>query len=85
MLFSKHHDYRIVGWILVVILPHTYLGKCLGGFIFILPIAVHFGFGQPWMAVICSIMSIAVFEIFYIQAKNKTAKDFIPTIFHVDK
>lgn len=66
-------------------LPHTYLGKGLGAFIFILPIAVHFSFGEPWMAVICSVMSIAVFEIFYIQAKNKTAKDFIPTIFHVDK
>lgn len=66
-------------------LPHTYLGKGLGAFIFVLPIAVHFSFGEPWMAVICSVMSIAVFEIFYIQIKNKTAKDFIPTIFHVDK
>ncbi len=66
-------------------LPHTYLGKCLGGFIFILPIAVHCSFGQPWMAVICSAMSLAILEIFYIQIRNKTAKDFIPTIFHVDK
>ena len=66
-------------------LPHTYLGKGLGGFIFILPIAVHFNFGEPWMAVICTVMSIAVLEIFYIQIRNKTAKDFIPTIFHVDK
>lgn len=66
-------------------LPHTYLGKALGAFIFILPVAVHFGFGDPWMMVICIVMSIVLLEIFYIQAKNDVAMDFVPTIFHVNK
>lgn len=66
-------------------LPHTYLGKCLGAFVFALPIAVHLNFGYTWMVVICSVITLVILELTYIQIRNKTAKDFIPTIFHVDK
>lgn len=66
-------------------LPHTYLGKTLGAFIFGLPIAVHFKFGEPWMIVICSVMTLVLLEIAYIQVKNDTAEDFVPTIFHCNK
>lgn len=66
-------------------LPHTYLGKSLGAFLFAFPVAAHFGFAHPWMIVSCTVMSLVLLELIYIQIRNKTAKDFIPTIFHVDK
>ncbi len=66
-------------------LPHTYLGKTLGAFIFVLPVAIHFNFGEPWMVIVCSVMTLVLLEIAYIQIKNETAEDFVPTIFHCNK
>ncbi|MBQ7046869.1 MAG: CDP-alcohol phosphatidyltransferase family protein [Oscillospiraceae bacterium] len=66
-------------------LPHTYIGKLFGASVFVLPVAMQFMAGSTWMAVICSIASIHAVELLYIQSRNKTAEDFIPTVFHVKK
>ncbi len=66
-------------------LPHSYLGKSLGGIIFMLPLAMQIIDGQIWMAVICAVMSLVLAEIFYIQAKSTEPQDFVATIFHVNK
>lgn len=66
-------------------LPHTYLGKIFGGSVFVLPITMQFMPGEIWMSVICSIASIHAAELFYIQLKSKTARDFVPTVFHIEK
>ncbi len=59
-------------------LPHTYLGKSLGGAIFMLPLAMQIIDGRIWMAIICSAMSVSLLEIFVIQYRSVTAKDFVP-------
>ena len=51
-------------------LPHTYLGKIFGGAVFVLPVAMQVVDGAVWMAVICTIASINVIELFIIQSKN---------------
>ena len=91
-MFSKddHYDSKILLFFALkkfgkFYLPHTYLGKSLGAFLFAFPVAAHFGFAHPWMVVSCTVMSLVLLELIYIQIRNKTAKDFIPTIFHVDK
>ena len=66
-------------------LPHTWLGKFFGGFVFVLPIAISLNIGTPWMAVICSVASIHSLELIYVQSKNKEAKDFVPSAFHIEK
>ncbi len=66
-------------------LPHTYLGKLFGLSVFVLPVAMQFMAGYIWMAVICTIASIHAIELLYVQSKNKTAADFVPTAFHVSK
>lgn len=66
-------------------LPHTYLGKIFGGSVFVLPLAMQFMPGYVWMAVICSIATIHAFELLYVQSKNKTAADFVPSALHVTK
>lgn len=66
-------------------LPHTYLGKLFGGSVFVLPVAMQFVGGPAWMSVICSIASIHAVELTYIQSKSKEAKDFVATIFHIEK
>lgn len=66
-------------------LPHTYLGKIFGGAVFVLPIAMQFMPGYAWMSVICSVASVHSLELLYIQSKNKNAKDFVPTVFHIEK
>lgn len=66
-------------------LPHTWLGKIFGGSVFVLPIAMQLMEGYIWMSVICSIATIHAFELLYIQSRNKTAEDFVPTAFHVNK
>lgn len=66
-------------------LPHTYLGKVFGGVIFVLPVAIKFLDGTLWLALICTIASIHVIELFIIQSKNNEAADFIPTVFHIKK
>ncbi len=64
-------------------LPHTYVGKLFGGSVFVLPVAMQFMPGEIWMAVICSIASIHVIELFIIQSKIETAKDFVPSVFSI--
>lgn len=66
-------------------LPHTYLGKIFGGAVFVLPLAMQFMPGYVWMSVICSIATVHAFELLYVQLKNKTAKDFVPSALHVNK
>lgn len=66
-------------------LPHTYLGKIFGGSVFVLPIAMQVVDGAVWMAVICTIASIHVVELFIIQLKSKQAADFVPSVFHINK
>lgn len=66
-------------------LPHTYLGKIFGGSIFVLPVTMQFMNIEIWLSVICSIASAHAVELAYIQSKNKTAKDFVATIFHIEK
>ena len=45
-------------------LPHTWLGKIFGGSVFVLPITMQFMPGEIWMAIICTIATIHVFELF---------------------
>lgn len=66
-------------------LPHTYIGKLFGGCVFILPLVMQDIAGEIWMAVICSIASVHVVELFYIQLRSESAKDFVPSIFHIRK
>lgn len=66
-------------------LPHTYLGKIFGGVVFVLPLAMQFMPGYVWMSVICSIATVHAFELLYVQSKNKTAEDFVPSALHVNK
>lgn len=66
-------------------LPHTYLGKLFGGVVFVLPVAISLNLGTAWMSVICTIASINSLELIYVQSRNKEAKDFVPTAFHIEK
>lgn len=66
-------------------LPHTYLGKIFGGVVFVLPLAMQFMPGYVWMSVICSIATVHAIELLYVQSKNKTAEDFVPSALHVNK
>ncbi len=66
-------------------LPHTYLGKIFGGAVFVLPLAMQFMPGYVWMSVICSIATVHAFELLYVQSKNKTAEDFVPSALHINK
>lgn len=68
-----------------IYLPHTYLGKFFGGAVFVLPVAMQFVDGAIWMAVICTIASIHVIELFIVQSKSNEPKDFVPTVFHINK
>ncbi len=68
-----------------IYLPHTYLGKIFGGAVFVLPLAMQIMPKEIWMSIICTIASIHVFELFYIQVKSDSAKDFVPSAFHVKK
>lgn len=68
-----------------IYLPHTWLGKIFGGSVFVLPIAMQFMEGEIWMSVICTIASIHVLELFYIQLRSKTALPFVATVFHIEK
>ena len=68
-----------------IYLPHTYLGKIFGGAVFVLPVAMQFMDGAVWMAVICTIASIHVVELFIVQIKSNVASDFVPSVFHINK
>lgn len=66
-------------------IPHTYLGKLLGGSIFFLPLVMQVIDGQIWMAVIMINMTLNLLECFYVQYKSTEAKDFVASAFHVKK
>ena len=66
-------------------LPHTWLGKIFGGAVFVLPVAMQFMEGYVWMSVICTIATVHAFELLYIQSKNNSADDFVPSVFHINK
>ncbi len=66
-------------------IPHTYLGKSLGGAIFVLPIAAKIMPINIWLIVILTTMSINLIECIYIQLRSKAPEDFVATVFHVNK
>lgn len=66
-------------------LPHTYLGKLFGGAVFVLPIMIQFMPKEIWMSAICTIATIHVFELIFIQSKNSTPDDFVATVFHINR
>lgn len=77
-LFAKHKFNKFY-------LPHTYLGKLLGGSVFVLPLAMQVMDGRIWMALIGTIMTVNLFECVYIQIKSTEAKGFVATVFHINK
>lgn len=66
-------------------LPHTYLGKIFGGMVFVLPLMMQFMPGEIWMAIICTVASIHVVELFIIQLKSQSPRDFVPNIFRINQ
>lgn len=65
-------------------IPHTYIGKLLGGVIFVLPVMVQFMPVIAWLVVISVTATINVLEIIYIQLASKKAQDVL-SVFHVNK
>ena len=65
-------------------IPHTYIGKLLGGVIFVLPIMVQVVPEMVWFLAIAITATINVAEIFYINIASKEAADVL-TVFHVNK
>ena len=65
-------------------IPHTYIGKLLGGVIFVLPLMAQFMPLIAWIIVIVATATINVFEIIYIQIMSKQPQDVL-SIFHVNK
>ena len=65
-------------------IPHTYVGKLLGGVIFVLPVMAQFMPLIAWIIVIVATATINVFEIIYIQLVSKEPQDVL-SIFHVNK
>ncbi len=66
-------------------IPHTYIGKLLGAIVFFLPLAVQIMEPQTWEFVICAFITTVLLEAAYIQLRSKEAKDFVASIFHVNK
>lgn len=66
-------------------LPHTYLGKIFGLTVFVLPLAMQIMPQEIWMSVICSIATIHVSELMYIQLKIDSAMDFVPWAISINK
>lgn len=65
-------------------IPHTYIGKLLGGVIFVLPVMVQFMPVIAWIVVITTTATINVLEILYIQIVSKEPQDVL-SVFHVNK
>ena len=66
-------------------LPHTYLGKIFGFAVFVLPLAMQIMPHEVWMAVICSIATVHVIELTYIQSVIDKPLDFVPCAINVKK
>ena len=65
-------------------IPHTYIGKLLGGVIFVLPLMVQFIPMNVWFITIAVTATINVAEIIYIQLVSKEPEDVL-SVFHVNK
>lgn len=65
-------------------IPHTYVGKLLGGVIFVLPVMVQFLPLMAWLVVISGTATVNVLEIIYIQLASKEPQDVL-SVFHVNK
>lgn len=65
-------------------IPHTYVGKLLGGVVFVFPLMVQFVPINVWLIAIAVTATINVAEIIYIQAVSKEAEDVL-SVFHVNK
>lgn len=65
-------------------IPHTYVGKLLGGVIFVLPLMVQFIPVIAWLVVIAVTATINIVEIIYINSFSKEAADVL-SVFHVNK
>lgn len=65
-------------------IPHTYIGKLLGGVIFVLPVMAQFMPVIAWITVIAITATVNIFEIIYIQIVSKEPQDVL-SIFHVNK
>lgn len=65
-------------------IPHTYIGKLLGGVIFVLPVMVQFVPMNVWFIFIAITATVNVAEIIYIQAVSREAEDVL-SVFHVNK
>ena len=65
-------------------IPHTYVGKLLGGVIFVLPVMVQFIPMNVWFIFIAVTATVNVAEIIYIQAVSKEPQDVL-SVFHVNK
>lgn len=65
-------------------IPHTYVGKLLGGVIFVLPIMVQVVPEMVWFLAIAITATINVAEILYINIASKEAVDVL-SVFHINK
>lgn len=65
-------------------IPHTYVGKLLGGVIFILPLMVQFVPEMIWFIAIAVTATINIVEIIYINSVSKEAADVL-SVFHINK
>ncbi len=65
-------------------IPHTYVGKLLGGVIFVLPVMVQFVPEMVWFVAIAITATVNVAEIIYIQCVSKEPEDVL-SVFHVNK
>ncbi len=65
-------------------IPHTYVGKLLGGVIFVLPLVAQLVPLNVWLFVIALTATINVAEIIFIQLVSKEPEDVL-SVFHVNK
>ena len=65
-------------------IPHTYVGKLLGGVIFVLPVMVQFVPEVVWFIAIAVTATINIVEIIYINSFSKEAADVL-SVFHINK
>lgn len=65
-------------------IPHTYVGKLLGGVVFVLPLVAQFVPLNVWLVAIAVTATVNVAEIIYIQLVSKEPEDVL-SVFHVNK
>lgn len=65
--------------------PHTLVDKLLGGVTYTMPFAVQIIDPMIWMWIEGIVLTVASVETMAIQIKSETAKDFVPSVFHVNR